>query len=141
MAQVYVAGPLFNEGERWYDEQIDAVVRAAGFTTFLPHRDGVEGKQKSAGNLRAIFDEDRDNVDAAQIVVANLNGNAVDDGTAWELGYAYAKGKYLIGVRTDWRKGFPDQQVNLMIEECLHVMVRSLEELRTVLADLKSEGE
>jgi len=80
MAQVYVAGPLFNEGERWYDEQIDAVVRAAGFTTFLPHRDGVEGKQKSAGNLRAIFDEDRDNVDAAQIVVANLNGNAVDDG-------------------------------------------------------------
>jgi nucleoside 2-deoxyribosyltransferase len=133
MAQVYVAGPLFNEGERWFDEQIEAVVQAAGFSTFLPHRDGVEGKQKAAGNLKAIFEEDRAAIEAAQVVVANLNGINVDDGTAWEIGYAYARGKYLIGVRTDWRQGFPNQQVNLMIEESVKVMVRSLDELRQVL--------
>ena len=32
----YIAGPLFNEGERWFDEQINALAEAAGFVTFLP---------------------------------------------------------------------------------------------------------
>ena len=28
---VYGAGPLFDPGERWYLEQVDAVCRAAGY--------------------------------------------------------------------------------------------------------------
>ncbi|MBN8620980.1 MAG: nucleoside 2-deoxyribosyltransferase, partial [Anaerolineae bacterium] len=90
MPQVYIAGPLFNEGERWFDEQIEAVVRAAGFTTFLPHRDGQEGKTLNEDNIHRVFAEDVAAIDAAELVVANLNGITSDDGTAWELGYAYA---------------------------------------------------
>ena len=36
---VYVAGPLFDEGERWWIEKVEQTVAAAGFATFLPHRD------------------------------------------------------------------------------------------------------
>lgn len=30
----YVAGPLFDEGERWFIEKIDQLVQDAGFDTF-----------------------------------------------------------------------------------------------------------
>lgn len=133
MSQAYIAGPLFNEGERWFDEQIEQVASAAGFTTFLPHRDGKEGKIKGPENIAAIFAEDVAAIDRSDIVIANLNGMSTDDGTAWELGYAYARGKHLIGVYTDWRLQHKFQVVNLMLECSLHKLVRSLDELQTYL--------
>ena len=39
MTKIYIAGPLFNTHERWYLEQIAAALEAAGYATFLPHRD------------------------------------------------------------------------------------------------------
>ena len=128
---VYVAGPLFDEGERWWIESVEQVIVDAGFATFLPHRDNPP---KTADNVKEIFDNDRDGIDRAEIVVASLNGVTTDDGTAWELGYAYAKGKYLIGIHTDWRSRFPDEVVNLMIECSLNAMVRSLDDLPAALA-------
>lgn len=128
---VYVAGPLFDEGERWWIETIEQRVAAAGFATFLPHRDNPP---KTADNVGEIFANDRDGIDRCQVVVANLNGITTDDGTAWEVGYAYAKGKYIIGLHTDWRRRFDDEVVNLMLECSVDVMVRSLDELDSALA-------
>ena len=68
------------------------------------------------------------------MVVANLNGVTTDDGTAWELGYAFAHGKYLIGLHTDWRSRFEHEVVNLMMQCSLNDMVRSLDELEKALA-------
>lgn len=133
MPTAYIAGPLFNEGERWFDEQIERIAAEAGLTTFLPHRDGKEGQMKTATNIPRIFAEDVAAIDAADIVIANLNGLTTDDGTAWELGYAYARGKHLVGIYTDWRLHFQHQTVNLMIECSLHRLVRSLDELRDYL--------
>lgn len=127
---VYLAGPLFDEGERWWIESVERVVADAGFATFLPHRDNPP---KTADNVKEIFNNDRDGIDRAEIVVASLNGVTTDDGTAWELGYAYAKGKYLIGIHTDWRSRFPDEVVNLMIECSLNQLVRSLQGLPEAL--------
>ncbi|HLV34878.1 MAG TPA: nucleoside 2-deoxyribosyltransferase [Spirillospora sp.] len=130
--RAYIAGPLFNEGERWFDEQIDAIARRAGLDTFLPHRDGKEllGGEWS---IRRVFEIDVAEIDRADLVIANLNGVTTDDGTAWELGYAYARGKHLIGVYTDMRLTFHDQVVNLMIECSLHKLARSLDELEAYL--------
>jgi nucleoside 2-deoxyribosyltransferase len=135
MPLAYIAGPLFNDGERWFDEQIEQIAAAAGYTTFLPHRDGKEGKIKSQYNIGAIFAEDVGAIDRADIVIANLNGITTDDGTAWELGYAYAKGKHLVGIYTDWRLQFKYQVVNLMIERSLNKLVRSLDELTAYLQE------
>lgn len=130
----YIAGPLFNESERWFDEQIEAVARRAGFDTFLPHRDG-DLRLQGPDDVQRIFEEDRNAIDRADIVIANLNGVTTDDGTAWELGYAYARGKYLVGVYTDWRLQHRHQVVNLMLECSLNKLVRSLDELETVLRE------
>ena len=130
--RVYVAGPLFDEGERWFIEKVEALVADAGFVTFLPHRDNPP---KTEFNVSEIFHNDKRGIDECDVVVANLNGITTDDGTAWELGYAYATGKYLIGLHTDWRARFPHEVVNLMLQCSLHQMVRSLDELREALAD------
>lgn len=128
--RAYVAGPLFDEGERWFIEQVDQLVADAGFVTFLPHRDNPP---KDEHNVRAIFENDKRGIDECDVVVANLNGVITDDGTAWELGYAYANGKFIIGLHTDWRKRFEHEVVNLMMECSLDRLVRSLDELRAEL--------
>lgn len=132
--RAYIAGPLFDEGERWWIESVEALVAAEGFETFLPHRDNPP---KTQHNVADIFRNDRRGIDECDVVVASLNGVITDDGTAWELGYAFARGKYLIGLHTDWRQRFDHEVVNLMIECSLDRLVRSLPELREALAEVR----
>lgn len=129
---VYVAGPLFDEGERWFIEKIDRLIQDKGFDTFLPHRDNPP---KTADNVREIYENDKGGIDRCDVVVANLNGIMTDDGTAWEMGYAFAKDKYIIGLFTDWRARFPNSSevVNLMMQCSMDRLVRSLEELEDAL--------
>ena len=135
---VYVAGPLFDEGERWWIEQIDQTITELGFNTFLPHRDNPE---KTPETVQTIFENNRDAIRMSHLVVANLNGITTDDGTAWELGYAAALQKPSIGVFTDWRTRFEGKEVvNLMISRSLDTIVQSLDELGAVLRRDYSEG-
>lgn len=136
--KAYIAGPLFDEGERWWIETVEQLVAKVGFDTFLPHRDNPP---KTADNVAEIFANDRQGIDQCNLIVANLNGITTDDGTAWELGYAFAKGKYAIGLHTDWRSRFPDEVVNLMIECSLDLLVHSLDELETSLLGVHSRIE
>ncbi|MCC6615055.1 MAG: nucleoside 2-deoxyribosyltransferase [Anaerolineae bacterium] len=143
MLHVYVAGPLFDEGERWFDEQIDRVVRDAGFTTFLPHRDGFEAARADVPEImQRIFREDVEAIDASDLIVANLNGVATDDGTAWELGYGFARHKHIVGVYSDWRTRmvrFPDQTLNVMLQCSVNHLVRSLDELADYLRNYAAQ--
>ena len=54
--------------------------------------------------------------DEADVVVAMLDGSDSDSGTALEVGYAMARGKPIVGVRTDFRKS-QDRGVNLMLSQ------------------------
>ncbi len=136
MPLAYIAGPLFNEGERWWIETIEDLVRNAGFGTFLPHRDNPP---KTAHNAREIYENDKRGLDECELIVANLNGLTTDDGTAWELGYGFANGKYAIGYFSDWRQRFPNgERVNLMIEESLDELVDSLDALQAALGEWKA---
>ena len=132
---IYVAGPLFDEGERWFQEQLDELAVACGYRTFLPHRDNPDKTVDTAGT---IFRNNASAIDDCAIVVANLNGVMTDDGTAWEVGYAYARRKTIIGLHTDWRMRFEHEVVNLMLEYSVDHLARSLDELRELLTGLRS---
>ncbi len=135
----YIAGPLFDEGERWFIESVEARVASLGFRTFLPHRDNPP---KTPDTVRTIYDNDRTAIERCDVIVANLNGIMTDDGTAWELGYAFALRKYGIGIFTDWRARFPAQLevVNLMMQCSLDVLVRSLDEMDAALVAWKQHA-
>ena len=134
---VYVAGPLFDEGERWFMEVLEARIAATGASTFLPHRDNPD---KTVDNMAEIYRNNVGAIDSADLVVANLNGITTDDGTAWGVGYAVAKGIPVVGLFTDWRRRFDDEIVNLMIGESSETIVRSLDELDADLASRLGDG-
>ena len=136
--KAYIAGPLFDDGERWWIERVEQVVSDAGFSTFLPHRDNPP---KDQSNVAEIFANDRRSIDESDVVVASLNGIITDDGTAWELGYAFALGKKIVGLHTDWRRRFDHEVVNLMIESSLNALVHSLDELPASLRSMFDQAE
>ncbi len=137
MPKIYVAGPLFTEGERWLLERIDAVCREAGYETYLPHRDAGVFDRDSDSSF--FFQQDLQRLQEADVVVAVLNGKDVDSGTAWELGYFYALGKRaVIGYLHDSRLPHPRAQLNPMIVNSLKTLVHDLESLAQSLSHKKA---
>jgi nucleoside 2-deoxyribosyltransferase len=110
---VYIAGPLFTAAERSALEELAGVVEAAGFRTYLPHRDGGLAPADRR-NTRAFYDADIRALDASHAIVALLNGTDVDSGTAFEIGYGVAKGLPVLGLYDDIRVSGP-HDFNVMI--------------------------
>lgn len=103
MPHIYVAGPLFNTHERWYLEQIAAALEAAGYTTFVPHRDAGLVDFTVPDAQSRIFRDDIVALDACDLCVALLTGADQDSGTSAELGYMFAHGKPCFGITDDFR--------------------------------------
>jgi nucleoside 2-deoxyribosyltransferase len=68
----------------------------------LPQVEAVKFKSHENKNA-VIFQDCIDSIDKADIIVALLEGADADSGTCVELGYAYSKGKAILGIRTDFR--------------------------------------
>jgi nucleoside 2-deoxyribosyltransferase len=147
----YVASPLgFSEpGRAYYAERylpaLAAHVMAVDpWALSLPEEfaaaaaDGREhafGIEVGARNAAAIRD--------AQLLIAQLDGQEVDAGTAAEVGYAAALGRPCLGVRSDLRaSGEPGMRVNLQLEAFIVLsggfIAGSLDELVTRLAQLRA---
>ncbi len=139
--KVYIAAPLFCEGERQFNEHIDAIIRACGHETFLPQRDGgraadlpdrIDGVPKQ----EYIFRLDCEHLDRCDVFLFLLDGRVPDEGACVALGYCCAKGKRCIGYKTDVRSGF-DGEDNLMIRGATETVLRSEEELRAFFGRLQ----
>lgn len=76
-------------------------------------------QEEAEGSTVSVFGRNRHALDRAKVVVAVLDGPDVDSGTAWEVGYAFAKGIPVVGVRFDYRQSGEDGSVNLMIRHSL----------------------
>lgn len=119
MKKIFIAAPLFTPAEREYNLKIEAICTSVGFKTFLAQRDVGIVKCES---LQDVFCHDMKNLEKADLLVANLDGIDVDSGTAWEIGYAYANKKPIIGLREDVRMYRDFLPVNLMIfKSCLTI--------------------
>src|SRR5262245_45560221 len=113
--KIYLAGPLFTTAEREFNARLAQVLRAAGHEVFLPQEQEVRDRP-----ARAIFEKDLDGIDAAEVVVASMDGPDPDSGTSWECGYAYARKKPILLFRTDFRAAdeLGKAAYNLMLTEC-----------------------
>lgn len=126
LPRCYVASPLgFTEaGRYYYDDRLIpalesvvspvdpwALTQEAEIAAAIESHDGAQGLAMEMGrrNARAI--------DGCQLLVAVLDGQEVDSGTASEVGYAYARGLPCLGLRSDLRKaGEQGAQINLQVE-------------------------
>ena len=99
---IYMAGPLFNEGDRYSNQLNSDALRKAGYATFLP-QEVVIDKDSSVLVKAACFYMDFKAINLCQIVVANCNGIEIDSGTAAEIGMCYALNKKIFAYKSDVR--------------------------------------
>jgi len=105
--KIYLAGPLFNEGERGVLSDVARRLRALNFEVFVPHEQFVE---LEGLDPKGVYATDLDGVRSASAMLAWLDGTQVDDGTATEIGIftqlcAMDPSRYkgIIGLCTDLR--------------------------------------
>ncbi len=136
--KIYIAAPLFSEGERAFNERIDAVLRACGHETFLPQREGgcvadlpdlIEGLPKR----KYLFRLDCAHMDWCDTLLFLFDGRVPDEGACFELGYCFAKGKLCVGYKTDARS-FIDGYDNVMLHGAPAIVLRDEQELQGYFA-------
>jgi len=130
--KIYLSGPLFSEAETLWTKKLKLLLEnmlGDRVEVFWPYEIAFD----SAKN---IFDSNLLALNECDLMVALLDGPQVDDGTAWEVGYFFARGGKILGLRTDFRKAGETKEstVNLMIERSCLSISKSPEML---LSDLK----
>ncbi len=141
---MYLAAPLFSQHERRWNRELAGLLRER----IVAHEDGSEvilpqdfrdrGKYNDRKRLQVLFEKCVEAVRAADVVVAVLDGPDVDSGVAFEMGYAYALGVPVVGLRTDFRQ-LQERGVNLMCSRpCTEYVCRMSfdEDLRHVVDEL-----
>ena len=116
--KVFLAAPLFSEAEREFNSQTAKRLRKNGFEVWLAQessfiQQGVHKEKKT------IYEVDILALKTSDVLVAVLDGVDVDAGVAFEIGYAKALGKPIIGLKTDYRTFSKMEEVNLMLEVSL----------------------
>ena len=138
--RVYLSAPIFSEAKQaWHravKSRIEEELPLVRVVWPLELLDASELKMWGNCAPHRVMEVCRAALDRCELVVALLDGAQVDDGTAWELGYAYARGIPAIGVCTDFRKAcdVPGALVDVMVQASCEVIVGSSDELMNELA-------
>lgn len=129
----YIAGPLCMKEERDFLERIDTICKNLGIKTFLPHRDC--GLWKEGKNIKKIAKGDLKGFENCDFLIASLNGFNIGAGTAWEMGYAFAKEIPVIAIKTDRKKEESIDEISAIIYGNTRI-VDSLSELKKEIKKL-----
>jgi nucleoside 2-deoxyribosyltransferase len=135
--KVYIAGKFHEESEKSLLEEVDKLCKTLDLQTFLPHRD--VGIATNINDIPKIFKGDiEQGFKEVNLVIAVLDGLHVGAGTAWELGYAYAKGIPAIGLKTDEPVKEALEYLSAILIGSMPI-VSSLGELKDKLQEFKSD--
>jgi nucleoside 2-deoxyribosyltransferase len=147
--RIYCAGPLFNPSERAEMEMVAETLEAAGFKTFLPHRDGFlygavvpaimkEGYPLNVAQWmtrQAIFALDVQQVlTGCDATVVNLNGRVPDEGAVAEGAIAWTAGKVVVFFKDDVRAPLDGLDNPLVVGLGGFRLVKQIDELPRVLS-------
>ena len=130
---IYVASALFSDAERNENEMMTSILER-WFDVFLPQRDGCLISNLIAEGMNAseaysyVFRKDIEAISESDAIIINLDGRTVDEGAAFELGFAFARAKVCVGYRTDVRVLLP-WGLNPMVTVPLETILRSPQEL------------
>lgn len=131
--RIYIAGPLFSKAERDFNRRLKQIL-SPYFRVYLPQEDGglmvdmiAQGMPPREAAQR-VFVTDVDAMETCDVLLIILDGRTVDEGAAFELGFAFARGKQCVALRTDPRQLLATGN-NPMIESPLRQIFASVEDL------------
>ena len=124
--RIYLAAPVFSQFHRQYNRLLAGKIQELlpRSTVMLPQdfRLGPGATFNSRRYSSALFRRCMDEVANADAVIALLDGADADSGVAFEVGYARASGKPVVGVRTDYRQS-QVKGLNVMLAEGCSVVI------------------
>jgi nucleoside 2-deoxyribosyltransferase len=125
---IYLAAPLFTRAEYLFNEDLACDLLKNKWDVFLPQEEckkavEIYNKINEKWASEPVFNVCKQGIFDSDIVVAILDGADADSGTCWEVGYAYALGKYIIGLRTDIRRSGDTGGFNLMLYNSCTVVI------------------
>ena len=135
--RIYMAGPLFNEGDRYTNQVNSDALRALGYTTFLPQEIVITDESTALVKAACLY-MDLKAIRLCDVLLANCNGIDIDSGTAAEIGRAYGWGKKMVAYKSDVRNYFNDvHRLNNFVAGLVDNRVcRTLEEVKAAIREL-----
>ncbi|GAP02186.1 purine transdeoxyribosylase [Fructobacillus pseudoficulneus] len=126
--RIYLAGPFFSDTQIAKAERLEKVLAAHPQVgdVFSPRlHQHKEFELFSEPWRHAAYGSDVDAIDAADMIVAlaDFDNADTDSGTAWEIGYAHAKGMPIVIIKED------DVTLNLMLAMSLTAYLHKIEDL------------
>ena len=120
---IYIAAPLFTTAERRFNTALaNAISKQLDSFVFILPQDYADQVSEHQDCLSEIFDHCIESISQADALLCILDGPDVDSGTSVEMGYAYARGIPIIGVRTDFR-AHEENGVNLMVSRVCRALL------------------
>lgn len=129
--RVYLAAPFFDDSQVLRVKRVEEALQnnPTIAEVFSPMHNQLDELEFGSYEWRqAVFKNDIKHVDWADIVVAvhDYFEDKTDSGTAWEMGYAFGKGKPVFMLQE--KQGVP---VNLMLSESIVAYFTDAKEIET----------
>ncbi|MGX7091196.1 nucleoside 2-deoxyribosyltransferase [Hutsoniella sourekii] len=114
--KIYLAAPLFAESERFYNQVLENELLArfgSQIDLFVPQNQGEINDKSNYADSKMIAELDTEAVLESKLLIAVLDGLAIDPGVASEIGIAYQAGIPIVGLYTDSRQAGYDNPKKL----------------------------
>ena len=113
--KIYMASAMFTDEQKERINKHAKLLRAMGHTVYVPHEFKVPDAKGLTNKEWAnkVFREDIRQLDECDAIYYFCEGMEGDLGSAWECGYAYAKGKQIFVDELDYGTG-----ISLMVAQC-----------------------
>lgn len=140
---VYIAAPLFTPEERALNVRLRELILPHA-DVYLPQLDGIlfaEAIRAGADPVttsQEIFKSDTHAIAECDALLIVLNGRTVDEGAAFELGFARALGKICAGYKEDTRQLLAVGD-NPMISQALSITTVTFEQVSEWAASLQRD--
>jgi nucleoside 2-deoxyribosyltransferase len=141
--RIYLAAPLFNDLERGFNSRLSELI-APMAEVFLPQRDGRllrdlvrDGMQLSAAR-KLVYEADVNALKRCDCLIAVLDGRTIDEGVAFEIGYARALDKLCLGLKTDDRALLASGDNPMIVAGCHEILGSVLELVNCLSGRLSS---
>ena len=139
--RIYCAGPLFSQAEREFNEKVAKVLREEGFDMFLPQENSSvdeipDTDEKRRKLMNGFFAKDIEAIESSDVLLIIMDGRVPDEGACFELGYAYARGKICVGLKTDTRVSELGTDNAMLVGSLGDNIARDLDSLTTMLKSI-----
>ncbi len=136
---------MFSASELSFNRELAEHLHNAGHEVLLPQDscppfpDIIASGRSPFEALEFVFEKDMEMLQRADLLLFVLDGRVPDEGACFELGYAYAKGIDLVGIKTDSRSSI-DGMDNAMLAVPLKGRVaKDINGVLEIISDLETK--